>query len=217
MKIFTIENGDVRMGAEVIQTTISGKNFPTIVVGEVGRGRKKGMLRVYLLPESQKALEEKKTVTIFHAELSLNSLVEREGSGVTNKNGADDCLCVFRTMIGFRGGNSHTGDRIGSLCEKCQGRNEKKEKGKCTNCGGNTRNIFGDFPGEVLVEGQIAQGAAGAMGSGAQIIARIPRSIVFRTGYSGRLYGAPKAHYYIFIDGDVLSSTWEERTQTDIF
>jgi hypothetical protein len=36
------------------------------------------------------------------------------------------------------------------------------------------------------------------MGSGSQYIATMPKDVVFRTSYSGRLYGAPSAHYYVW-------------------
>lgn len=68
-----------------------------------------------------------------------------------------------------------------------------------------------------MCEGIIAQGEAGRMGSGSQIIAVMPADTVFRTGYSGRLYGDPAEHYYIFRDRQILSATLEEREVTDIF
>jgi hypothetical protein len=55
------------------------------------------------------------------------------------------------------------------------------------------------------------------MGSGSQLVAIMPADTVFRTGYSGRLYGKPRAHYYLFRDGQILSATWEEREVADIF
>ena len=76
---------------------------------------------------------------------------------------------------------------------------------------------FHPFPGEILCEGIIAQGDAGRMGSGEQLVAVIPKNIVFRTGYSGRLYGYPSEHYYIFRDGQLLAVTREERELSDIF
>ena len=76
---------------------------------------------------------------------------------------------------------------------------------------------FHPFPGEILCEGIIAQGAAGRVGSGYQYVAIMPANVVFRTGYSGRLYGCPSADYYIFRDGRILAATWEEREISDIF
>ena len=103
-------------------------------------------------------------------------------------------LVVFRTTGGFRGGADHTGDRTPG-----------------------DNNDFLPFPGEILVEGKIAEGMAGRMGGNSQIIALMPKGIVFCTRYSGRLYGGPSAHYYIFDGQKILSATWDERTATDLF
>ena len=41
---------------------------------------------------------------------------------------------------------------------------------------------------------------------------------VFRTTYSGRLYGAPSAHYYSWDGQQLLGGlTWDERCASDIF
>src|SRR5690606_10152513 len=76
---------------------------------------------------------------------------------------------------------------------------------------------FHPFPGEILISGVIAQGDAGRMGWGDQHVAVMPADTVFRTGYGGRLYGRPAAHYYIYRDGQLLAATWEEREISDIF
>jgi len=108
----------------------------------------------------------------------------------------DHCLCVFRTKIGFRGGNSHTGDRTNFDSDEFE---------------------FLPFPGEILGEGTIAQGLAGRAGSGRQVIAVMPKNIVFRTGYSGRLYGGPAAHYYLFDGQKIHALTWPEREAADLW
>ncbi|RLJ04597.1 MAG: hypothetical protein DRP08_01375 [Candidatus Aenigmatarchaeota archaeon] len=76
-------------------------------------------------------------------------------------------LCVLRTHIGFRGHNSHTGV------------NEDT------------------FPGEKIIEGMIAQGAAGRAGYGDQYICTFPVGAKFKTSYTGRLYGKPSSHIYV--------------------
>jgi len=111
---------------------------------------------------------------------------------------SEAAIVVFRTYIGFRGGNSHTGD-----CEP-----DRAPDGSLR---------FKPFPGRWLVKGHIAQGAAGRMGRGEQGIAVVPRGVVFRTGYSDRLYGNPAAHYYIFDGNEIISATWEERQLLDLF
>jgi len=192
MRIFTIESGRVHEGAEVITFALKNADvtIPAIIVGEEGRGRQLGVLPVKLTNENYNKWKDGETVTIHHAKISETragkpKLIELEKS---DDNNDDKAIIVFRTKIGFRGSNDHTGD------------------------GDNT-----PFPGEILVNGVIAQGDAGRMGSGDQLIAVIPKNVVFSTKYYGRLYGAPSEHFYIF-DGDkIISVTKEERELTDIF
>jgi len=204
MKIFTIKNGEVKEGARVESLTLKGAgvSIPAILIGEEGRGRKLGVLPVQLLPNTYAEWKEKGCTHIHSAEVGTTKagkpkLFQTEDTDTTEK-----CICVFRTMIGFRGGNSHTGDRDGGT--------EKNYWGaECP--------TFHPFPGKILCEGIIAQGDAGRMGRGSQLVAVMPEDIVFRTGYSGRLYGAPGAHYYVYRDGQLLSATWDEREVSDIF
>jgi len=204
MKIFTIKSGVVERGVRVNSFTLKGAgvSIPAILIGEEGRGRKLGVLPVQLLPEQYKEWLEKGRTRIFFAEIGETKsgkpkLFQTEDADTTEK-----CICVFRTMIGYRGANEHTGDR--------DGRTEKDYWGE-------ERPTFHPFPGEVLCEGIIAQGDAGRMGSGSQLVAILPADTVFRTGYSGRLYGAPSEHYYVYRDGQILSATWEEREVAEIF
>lgn len=204
MKIFTISSGNVTEGARVDSFTLKGAGvtIPAVLVGEEGRGRRLGVLPVQLLQSSYKEWQDKGEVTIFEAlvgETKAGRPKLIETFGITD---VEKCICVFRTQIGFRGGNSHTGDRDGGLERDFWGEE---------------RPTFHPFPGEILCEGIIAQGAAGRAGSGSQIVAVMPAGIVFRTEYSGRLYGAPRAHYYLFRDEQILSATWEEREIAEIF
>jgi len=205
MKIFTIESGKVFKGVTVNAFTLKGAGvtIPAVIIGEEGRGRQLGVLPVQLLSDSYKEWLEKGRTHIFFAEIGTTKagkpkLFQTEGADTTEK-----CICVFRTKIGFRGGNSHTGDRDGE-----EGKDEKDLY---------YWGSFHPFPGEILCEGIIAQGDAGRMGRGRQMIAIMPENTVFRTAYSGRLYGAPCAHYYIYRDGQILSATWEEREVAEIF
>ena len=204
MRVFTIESGKVAKGARVDSFTLKGAGvtIPAIIVGEEGRGRKLGVLPVQLLPEQYQEWQEKGYVRINFAQVGATKAGKPKLFQTEKADTLEKCICVFRTEIGFRGGNCHTGDRDGG--------GEK-------NCWGEEYPTFHPFPGEVLCEGIIAQGTAGRMGSGSQIVAVMPAGIVFRTGYSGRLYGAPGAHYYIYRDGQILSATWEEREVAEIF
>ena len=200
MKIFTIRSGEVEEGVRVDSFTLKGAgvSIPAVLIGEEGRGRRLGVLPVQLLPEKYKEWQEKGTVLIHSAKVGETKAGKPkliETSGITD---TEKCICVFRTRIGYRGANEHTGDRDGGT-------------------EGAEHPTFLPFPGEVLCEGIVAQGDAGRMGSGSQLVAVMPAGIVFRTGYSGRLYGEPAEHYYLFRDGQLLSATWEEREVADIF
>lgn len=189
MKVFTIESGKVIEGAEVVTFALKNADvsIPAIIVGEEGRGRQLGVMPVKLKEKNYNKWKNGETVTIHHAKISETKsgrpkLIEMESNSDNN-----EAIVIFRTKIGFRGSNDHTGN--------------------------------GDepFPGKVLVEGVIAQGDAGRMGSGEQLVAVIPKNVVFSTKYYGRLYGAPSEHFYIF-DGDkIVSVTKEERELTEIF
>lgn len=127
-------------------------------------------------------------------------------------------IVVFNTSIGYRGGNSHTGDRAGWKCSRCDASGEGNVPETCPKCGVDDPTLnFAAFPGEIITTGHIAQGDAGRMGSGEQLVAVMPKGVVFRTAYSGRLYGAPAAHYYKWDGERLLAATWSERAATDIF
>ena len=246
MRIFTINSGEVSEGVRVGTFTLKGAgvSIPAIIIGEEGRGRKQGILPVQLLPDSYKEWEQNGYTYIHFATIGTTragkpKLFQTEGADTEEK-----CICIFRTKIGFRGGNSHTGDRkseywvpnwffksdilaLGeelkeryteqeaiSIAEKLSSSAEKKYPWDVIF---QRKLEFHPFPGEILCEGIIAQGDAGRMGSGEQLVAILPANTVFRTGYSGRLYGQPEAHYYIYRNGQLLAATWEEREVSDIF
>ena len=203
-RIFTISSGSVSSGATVGNLNLknAGINIPAVIVGEEGRGRSRGVLPVQLLNRLRKEWQEKGSVTINAAEVGQTKAGKPK---LFVKNGPDTdekIIVVFRTKIGFRGGNSHTGDRTGET--------EKDTRG-------GERPKFYPFPGEKLIFGTIAQGAAGYMGSGEQLVAVMPKDIVFRTGYSGRLYGSPSSHYYKWDGQQLLALTWDERVASDLF
>jgi len=204
MKIFTIKSGKVTEGVRVDTFTLKGAGvtIPAIIIGEEGRGRKLGILPAQLLPDTYAEWQEKGCVYIRFAKVGTTKAGKPKLFQTKDVDTTEKCICVFRTDIGYRGGNSHTGDRDGGT-----------KKGYW----GEDLPTFHPFPGEILCEGVIAQGDAGRMGSGEQLVAILPADTVFRTGYSGRLYGAPSAHYYVYRDGQILSATWEEREVSDIF
>ena len=240
MRVFTINSGEVSEGARVGTFTLKGAgvSIPAIIIGEEGRGRELGVLPVHLLPDSYKEWQENGYVYIHSAELGTTKAGRPKLFQTEDVNTEERCICIFRTKIGFRGSNSHTGDRkdeywvpewffksdILALGKELKERYTEQEAiSIAEELSSSAERIFQrklefyPFPGEILCEGIIAQGDAGRMGSGEQLVAILPADTVFRTGYSGRLYGQPAAHYYIFTDGQLLAATWEEREISDIF
>ena len=243
MKIFTIDKGS-REGVEIETFEIKSGDIkiPAILIGESGRGRKLGVLPVQLSPENYKKWQEGEKVNIFASKIGETKsgrpkLIEVDASTTTDEN----VIIVLRTQIGFRGHNTHTGDVASQWWELDRyfidkiKNNEMPLKNKYSNkeknnyhkilkqvCPGEDyyfieRFTWKDFPGDIICKGQIAQGDAGYAGRGDQYVAVISKNTVFRTAYTGRLYGQPKEHYYVFKEGNVLYATWDERTLTDIF
>ena len=234
MKIFTIENGKVVEGVKVDSVTLKGAGvtIPAIIIGEEGRGRQFGVLPVQLLPSTYEEWQQNGYVYIHFAKIGTTKAGKPKLFQTEEANTLEKCICIFRTQIGFRGGNSHTGDRKGEYWvpnwflgrEYLKEKYTKEEAVKIAEELNYSWDVvfskkleFHQFPGEILCEGIIAQGDAGRMGSGLQIVAVMPANTVFRTGYSGRLYGKPAEHYYIYRDGQILSASREEREAADIF
>jgi hypothetical protein len=260
MRVFTIRNGTVGLGArvELLRLQGAGVEIKAIVIGESGRGRSLGVLPVEGTPvipcpnrgktmratrcdiccieiglegksDSQCAHPDRGEV--LHRLMSATLGTTRSGAPklIATDDDSDDsgAIIVFRTEPGFRGGSSHTGDRAGWRCSQygCTGSGTEKEPpDACPVCGAGSQYtfqapepVFADWPGKDLVRGYVAQGAAGRAGGGAQFISVMPRGVVFRTSYGGRLYGKPSSHYYLFNGKEVLSATWDERIISDVF
>lgn len=68
-----------------------------------------------------------------------------------------------------------------------------------------------EFPPEaqVVATGRIAQGDAGYVGAGEQHLVVLPNYARVRVGYSGRLYGAPRAYIYL-VKGTAIYAVPEE-------
>lgn len=200
-KIFTVASGEATPGVIVDSFTLKGASvtIPVIFIGEEGRGRQLSHIPVELPKELYSEWKEKGKAKLLFAEIGRTKTDKPKLIGKTISDSDEKMIGIFPTMIGFRGGNSHTGDRTPETFN-----NEDAVE-------------FLDFPGEILCKGQIAQGDAGRMGNGDQLIAVLSKEVVFRTSYSGRLYGAPSSHYYKFDGNTIQSFTWEERTTVDMW
>lgn len=229
-QIFTI-NGKAVLGAKIAQFRISGAgiSIPAILVGEEGRGRELGILPISTIapcgPDRGESQDLLVAATIGKTAAGRPKLFEAE------KHTTDShVIVVLLSGIGYRGGNSHTGDRHNVPCSE---RNKfiRSYRVKCPICGvdkpsdaiagqewlhpdSGTTIKFDSFPGEILVQGRIAQGDAGRMGSGTQMVALIPKNGVFRVAYHGRQVGAT---YYKWDGKLLLAATWQERQVSDIF
>lgn len=217
-----------------IFTLSNGVEIETLTVGEQGRGRSLGVLPVAGIA----ADAELRAARIGETKSGKPKLFAANAPTTTEKY-----IVVLRTDIGFRGHNSHTGDRHPEggqwVCKNDHAHTgwSPEQPPQCPLCKEaglpdydpevwdwetkrnsppEWRREFLPWPAErTLVEGMIAQGDAGRMGDGQQFIAVIPEKTVFRTGYSGRLYGAPGHHYHWLIDGRCQSLTWDERSMLD--
>jgi len=202
MKVFTIKDNSVTDGAQVSSVTIKGAGVtvPAIIIGEEGRGRSQGVLPVAYASKQEQAEENKR---LLFANVGQSRSGKPKLFELQHADSHEQCIVVFRTTIGFRGGNSHTGD-VAKIEEYEQYGETKK------------RYTFAAFPGSIIVRGEIAQGGAGRMGSGSQFVAIMPKGIWFRVARSGRLYGAHPSHYFMF-DGEKIIGglTWDERSLLD--
>jgi hypothetical protein len=195
MKIFTVGNGTAKLGAKV---SIVGNNVEifAICVGEVGRGRKLGYIPIGGIPNTTTVTTN---VVITNVVISQTRIGFPKFTAITPETdtgtGTEECVVVFRHTGGFRGGAELTGDRVDF----------------------DNPALFRDFPGKILQEGIIAQGAAGRMGGNSQYIARIRRGQVFRIKRWGKLYGNPSSYYGCFDDGKITLVTWEDREALDLW
>jgi len=219
LKVFEIRAGRVEAGVALEKFEVAGGevSIPAIIVGERGRGRRLGIVPVQLPVvdyERWQAGEEVRLMaaTVGQTKRGAPKLLQAIPEGASE----EAYIGVFRTPIGFRGRNYHTGDFLGWECITCKTHWEGEQE-VCPECGAKAKPVFDDWPGENLVVGVIAQGAAGMAGSGTQVVAVVPAGVVVRTGYSGRLYGKPPSHYYLYRGGRLLAATWQERLATDIF
>jgi hypothetical protein len=133
-------------------------------------------------------------------------------------------IVVFTTHIWYRGENNYTGDFQSWRCPKvgCDASGTTSTPAVCPKCGAagwsGPQPLYENFPGQIIARGYIAQGEAGAIvGGGEELVALMPKNIVFRTAYWGRLYGAPDAHYYKWDGEKLMAATWDERTSADLF
>jgi hypothetical protein len=180
-KVFTIRKGIAKDGAIVKRfNPWGGLDYPAILVGKTGRLCELGALPVVLLPEQLKEWRKKGSTKITAAKVTETRLGEKALVSAEQADSDEYAICVLLTHIGRKGGNTHTGG--------------PKPYGE----------EFLPFPGEVLARGRITQ--KGARMSGYQLIALIPKMVLFRTAYQGTVREVPGAHYYMFNGKSIISA-----------
>lgn len=193
--IFTVERGVPERGAVVRRFELSdGTVIPAILIGERGRGRELGVL-----PVSGVELPESGHTMIYASGVAETRSGRKKLVAAPEPNTDEAAVVVFRTVPGFRGGCSHTGDVIGV------------EENDDPFSPYSVRYVFAPLPGEVLCEGYTAQGDAGRMGGGPQIVLLLPREAIVGVHRSGRLYGEPPTRYFVFDGNKLLVATYDER------
>jgi hypothetical protein len=222
MHVFSIINNKVVTGAKVEDRKIQGGaiTIQVVSVGEEGRGRLLGYI-----PVSNCGLYTDDDGMLLMADVGLTRAGTPKLVPPKTTLDHDECIVVLKTGMGYRGGNTHTGDRFGWACKECgnsyKGQDPLVQPAprECPMgtgvCG--TTSVYARFPGQELAKGIIAQGMAGAMGSGEQKIVVMPKDVVFRTEFFGRMYGQPGSYYYRFNGETIERLTWDERVAADIW
>jgi hypothetical protein len=192
MKIFTVGNGTVEEGAKVGKVTILSADveIPAVCVGETGRGRK-----FSYIPISGVSDEDTKKVTNVKLGETRTGKPKFIAINPEEDNDTNECVLVFKHTAGYRGSAYLTGDRVDLYSDK----------------------LFKDFPGEILIEGEIAQGAAGRMGGNSQYIAKMQKGDVFRIKRTGRIYGKSPSYYGMFDGHRVTLVTWQDREAAELW
>lgn len=240
MKVYTLSNGNSTQGTTVrpytLKNTSPAVSFPAITVGEFGRGRSLGVLPVALLPEQEAELVATGKTTLHHAVVGATRSGAPKLLARPNSEPGEDCILVILTDPGYRGGCEQAGDLLGWSCWTCD---LKKKTGdsqshikirgggnvpeNCPVCGESRYSSTGpkasyaDFPGKVVCRGATAQGDAGAMGGGPQIVAIVPQGSVVAERRTGRLYGNPPVFLHKIGVAGIISATPEERDAGDLF
>jgi len=171
-------SGGVAPGAMVERFKLAGAGvvIPAVLVGEEGRGRELGVLPVALPPAEEEKLNGGGRVRIYAARVG-QTRSGRPKLFWADPAGVDtaDVIVVVRTPIGFRGTNRHY---VAS----------PEEEG---------------LPFPVLARGRIAQGEAGRMGAGEQLVLILPDGAHLNIKIGGRRYGMPTAYILRNVSGDV--------------
>ena len=219
LQLFTARNGAVEPGAVVEKFTLSsGTTITALTVGESGRGRKLGVIPVV-------GAEPGETIKFVVVGKTRRGGIRFEvAEKVTSSS---EAVVIFRTTPGFRGSCDHEGEIQSWHCDSCgekysaeEAPDDAKDR-HAPECKGWFYGsgvwVCDPLPGKILAEGYTAQGDAGRMGGGPQLVLLFPAGEVVRQVRSGRLYGKHSVHYFHFNGERLDVATWDERVATDCF
>lgn len=192
---------------EVVAIKAANTSISAVIIGEEGRGRERAVLPCPAVPEGERLMVAS-VGTSQSGKPRLNA-----AQGVPSP---DAVIVVLRTPMGYRGGNTHTGEPVGWKCP-CGGTGSGATPDACPQCKvarmgySGPRPEFASFPGEIIARGRIAQGDAGRMGSGEELVVVLKRGGVFRIRIFSDGRRRPSV-YYGYWDGEhVVLMTAEER------
>lgn len=213
-RLFTVSSGVVEPSVIVGKWTPMGaaRAVPVIIVGQQGPERMRDVLTVNLFGSLQHIWGEEGSVNIAAAALGQTQSGDNWKLFAGDKADTDEeIICLFRTKYGSRGRKAHTGDRCGWKCSSphCFANGPGEMPEECPVCkmkdGSSAAPVwmFREFPGQILARGVCADSQ--------EIIAKMPRGVIFCTHYTNSPYGAPDSHYYVWTGLELICATWDER------
>ncbi len=196
-------------GAKVEAVAIKAANtsISAVIIGEEGRGRERAVLPCPAVPEGERLMA---------ASVGTSQSGKPRLNAAQGAPSPDETIIVFRTPMGVRGGNAHTGEPVGWKCP-CGASGSDATPDTCPQCAASRtgysgpRREFAPFPGEIIARGRIAEGDAGRMGSGEQLVAVVKKNAVFRIRIFSDGRRRPSVYYGNWDGEHVVLMTAEER------
>lgn len=166
----------------------NGLGKPSIILGEEGPGRKLRWLPIDTCSKAKRFYR-----ALIRAEGGLYAPLWPAGPSPEAET-FPRCILILRPDPPHFGHVEYTGDRATTWS------NDQP-----------TFYPLDPWRAKTLLSGIVAQGRGGRAGTSEHRIIWLMRDYVIRTGYTGRTYGKPSSHYWMFDGRRVLCSTWQDR------
>lgn len=218
----------------------SGYSIPAIQLGESGGIRKMFVVPVELTSDQQKEwLEKEKTRIYWASQAATNS--SRPKLISADYGSDDRAIIIYKVRYGRFGKVTYAGDRTGLFTpqitektepfmkelfrrEKILGKTFTLEEAlawiqKHTHQQTISRDLtkysftptFHDFPGYIVGEGIVAEGADRNKSMAPEILAVVPKDTWTSSHRTGMLHGNTAIHYYLFNGKEVRVATCDQR------